>query len=151
MHFSGIFFQCSNVKCRCQYYRSLYVIQMPLEVLTPTYHAFGMFYWTDDHHLDDPHNLIILTILIISIISMRSSPVLDDLDDLNNLDEIIPCSRWSSHLFRFPSDGSRISISLGRGTVTEVYFCIKPSLLGEGIYSRRKRWSCTVISRPHLM
>ena len=78
MHFSGFFFQCSNIQCRCQYYRSLYVIQMPLELLTPTYHAFVMFYWTDDHdNLDDPHNL----------------DNLDDLDYFDNLDEIIPCTR----------------------------------------------------------
>ena len=76
---------------------------------------------------------IILMILIISIILMRSSPLLDD----------------PSHLFRFPSDGSRISISLGRGGgVIHVYFCIKPSLLGKDIYLRRKRKSCTVNLGP---
>ena len=59
---------------------------------------------------------------------MRSSPVLDD----------------PSHLFRFPSDGSRISISLGRGEggggggVIHVYFCIKPTF-GEGHLFEKKK------------
>ena len=51
---------------------------MPLELLIRTYHAFVMFYWTDDlDNLDDPHDL----------------DNLDDLDYFDNLDEIIPCTR----------------------------------------------------------
>ena len=51
---------------------------MPLELLTPTYHAFVMFYWTDDlDNLDDPHDF----------------DNLDDLDYFDNLDEMIPCTR----------------------------------------------------------
>ena len=47
-------------------------------VLTRTYHAFVVFYWTDDlDNLDDPHDL----------------DNLDDLDYFDNLDEIIPSTR----------------------------------------------------------